>query len=227
MYMKLYRMSRFLWISISVCVITGTLQRVHCAWCWRLCFLLIITSSVLGDQTCTRFGNDLVQAVASQRTGTFVNISSSVSCPGNATRWNICYYNSITDPSSTTYFGVYRLTSGTVYNLVNGSSTKFTIPQNNSAYACSQFPIPQSQQYIVLPGDILVVCVQARVNNGGPGRLGIVASLTGASVLRDSTPCTSLPSSPINIGGGVYNPSSGNTLHVSLGKMYQWMHMYI
>ena len=166
-----------------------------------------------------------MQAAPAQRlttTGTFVNISSSLSCPGNATRWNICYYNSITDPSSTTYFGVYRLTSGTVYNLVNGSSTKFTIPQNNSAYACSQFPIPQSQQYIVLPGDILVVCVQARVNNNvGPGRLGIVAALTGASVLRDSTQCTSLPSSPINIGSGVYIPSNGNTLHVSLGKMYQ------
>ena len=166
-----------------------------------------------------------MQAVASQRTGTFVNISSSVSCPGNATRWNICYYNSTTDPSSTTYFGVYRLTSGTVYNLVNGSSTKFTIPKNNSAYACSRFPIPQSQQYIVLPGDILVVCVQARVNNNGPGRLGIVASLTGASVLRNSATCTSLPSSPINIGGAVYSSSSGTTLHVSLGKAYRCMYL--
>ncbi|KAL5486847.1 hypothetical protein EMCRGX_G019382 [Ephydatia muelleri] len=173
---------------------------------------------LLGDQTCTRFGNDLLQAAPAQRstTGTFVNISSSVSCPGNATRWNICYYNSTTDPSSTTYFGVYRLTSGTVYNLVNGSSIKFTIPQNNSAYACSRFPIPQSQQYTVLPGDILVVCVQTRVSFGRPTRLGIVASVTGASVLRDSTPCTSLPSSPINIGGAVYSSSSGTTLHVSL-----------
>ena len=185
-------------------------------------------SSVLGDQTCTRFGNDLVQAAPAQRsttTGIFVNISSSVSCPGNATRWNICYYNSTTDPSSTTYFGVYRLTSGTMYNLVNGSSTKFTIPQNNSAYACSQFPIPQSQQYTVLPGDILVVCVQTRVRFGGSGRLGIVASLTGASVLQGSTQCTSLPSSPINIGGGIYSSSSGTTLHVSLGKAYRCMYL--
>ena len=52
-----------------------------------------------------------------------------------------------------------------------------TVAQNSPAFACSQFPIPQSQQYVVLPGDILVVCVQTRVSSGGPGRLGISASV--------------------------------------------------
>ena len=180
---------------------------------------------MLGSQTCTRFGNNLAQSMPPNnnninlRSGTFVNISSPLNCPGNATQWNMCYYSATSDLTSTTYFGVYRLSSGTMYNLVNMSSTMFTMSRNNSAFACSQFPIPQAQQYAVVPGDILVVCVQSR----GAGRLGIVASVTGTSdsVLRDSNTCTALPSSPIDTssGGGVYSQSIGYTLHVSLGKL--------
>eukprot|EP00731_Ephydatia_muelleri_P018711 Em0011g751a len=123
---------------------------------------------------CSRFGNDLSQASPTSRSGVFANVSTPLTCTGNATGWNICYYNSTTDANTNTYFSVYRLYSGTQYYLVNGSLSNYTIARNSSRnYTCTQLPI--SRQYTVQPNDIIVVCVR----NASSGRLGIAGNVTG------------------------------------------------
>ena len=172
---------------------------------------MLLLPSAHASQTCSRFGNNLTQTSAATRSGIFVNVSTPVSCSGNATRWNICYYNSSTDASTTTLFSVYRPSAGTYY-LVNGSLTNYTIARNSSnTYTCTQFAI--SQQYTVLAGDIIVVCVQ----NASSGRLGIAGNVTGTSVLQNpSASCTSLATSLRTTSG--YNLVGGITLHANIGK---------
>ena len=179
-----------------------------------MCRYITDHSIARGSQTCSQFGNDLVQTSAApggQRSGTFVDVPTAISCPGNATQWNMCYYSSGSATSSTTNFGVYRRSSGTTYTFITESQATYSIAQSASTYACSHFPI--SQQYVVKPGDIIVVCVQS--GGGGAGnRLGIAG--TGANTLLNTSPCISLPGATLDTS--TYSLSSGITLHVNLGK---------
>ena len=175
-------------------------------------------STVQGNQSCSRFGNDLIQttAVASGlRSGTFVNVSPAISCPGNATQWNICYYRSTSAMgTSTTLFAVYRLISGTTYNLITASQTTFTIARTALTYDCRHINV--TAQYVVQPGDILVVCVQS-----GGAQLG-VAGIASTSILLDSTSCNTLdPTIDTSTG---YTLQSGLTVHVSLGEVLVLLH---
>ena len=168
--------------------------------------------SVNASQTCNRFGNDLTQASPTSRSGVFANVSTPLTCTGNATGWNICYYNSTTDANTTTYFSVYRLYSGAQYYLVNGSLSNYTIARNSSRnYTCTQLPI--SRQYTVQPNDIIVVCVR----NAGSGRLGIAGNVTGTSVLQNSAASCSSLSTSLQLGSS-YIRINSITLHVNLGK---------
>ena len=177
-------------------------------------------NEVNGRQSCAQFGNNLTQASPTFGTvsrGTFAITSTFQNCSGNATKWNICFYSATTDTHSTTFLGVYRLSQNLEYSLVSGSPVAhtYTIPQSAPTYACSWIAIPQPQQYSVHPGDILVACVQSRNN----GRLGIVGSVTGASVLRNDATCSSLPSGLLNVSssGGIFTQISDLTLHINLG----------
>ena len=143
------------------------------------------------------------------RSGTYVNIPTAISCPGNATQWNVCYYSTNSAAVSTTNFGVYRLSTGTSYSLITASQATYTIPINAAAYACSQFPI--TTQYIVQPGDILVVCVQ-----GGTARLGVVGTAS-TNILRNTAGCSGLPGATLDTS--TYSTANSVTLHVSLGKV--------
>ena len=174
----------------------------------------ILSLAVHASQTCSRFGNDLTQASpasAAYRSGVFANISTPLTCTGNATGWNICYYNSTTDASTNTYFSVYRLYSGTQYYLVNGSLSNYTIARNSSRnYTCTRLSI--SRQYTVQPNDIIVVCVQ----NASSGRLGIAGNSTGSSVFQNSAAsCASLTSS-LRLASG-FSQINSASLHVNLG----------
>eukprot|EP00731_Ephydatia_muelleri_P018647 Em0011g687a len=166
-------------------------------------------AAVYASQTCSRFGNDLTQASPTSRSGVFANISTPLTCTGNATGWNICYYNSTTDANTTTYFSVYRLYSGTQYYLVNGSLSNYTIARNSSRnYTCTLLPI--SRQYTVQPNDIIVVCVR----NASSGRLGIAGNVTGTSVLQNSAASCSSLSTSLQLGSSFIRISA--TLHVNL-----------
>ena len=170
-----------------------------------------------GSQQCTAFGNNLTQATPVHMYGIFANISGPLTCAGNATSWDICYYMSAMDYGSTeTYFGVYRpaSTNSTMYTLVEGSS--FTAPVGGTAitmdYECSNFSI--QHPFTVYPGDILAACVKL-------GGLGVVATVPGASVSWDSHMYgvyTALPGGPMDLSGYGYTVVNDVTLHVRLGK---------
>ena len=169
-----------------------------------------------GGLSCAQFGNNLTQAspeFGSLSRGTFAIVNAPHNCSGNATKWNICYYSATTDQSSTTYLGVYRSLPGTTYRLVSRSLTPFmyTTPQNAPPYACSRVDIPQSQQYMVHPGDILVACVMSRNN----GKLGIVGSVSGASVVQINNQCSSLPSDLPTSSS--FTPTPDITVHINIG----------
>ena len=181
---------------------------------------LCMPSSLHKASACARFGNDLVQAAPPFRNnhGTFANVNASLSCSGNATKWNLCFYGSTTDTNSVTYLGIYRLLSGTTYSLIPGSLTSHTYTvQRTFTYTCSSLAIPQSQQYIVNPGDVLMACVP-RFNFG---RLGIIGVTTGASVLRNSVTCSSLPTDPVDVNpsGGFFTQVTDEIVHFNLGRM--------
>ena len=182
---------------------------------------LCMPSSLHKASACARFGNDLVQAAPLFRNnhGTFANVNTSLSCSGNATKWNLCFYGSTTDTNSVTYLGIYRLLSGTTYSLIPGSLTSYTnTVQRTFTYTCSSLAIPQSKQYIVNPGDVLMACVP-RFNN--VGRLGIIGVTTGASVLRNSVACSSLPTDPVDVNpsGGIFTQVTDEIVHFNLGRM--------
>lgn len=174
---------------------------------------------------CARFGNVLVQASSASRFnshGTFANVDTSLSCSGNATKWNVCFYGGFaTDIGSTvTYLGVYRLFFGTTYRLIPGSSTTYTytVPQGTPTYTCNSSAIPQSQQYTVNPGDVLMACVPRL---SGPGRLTIIGyTTTGTSVLRNSGTCSSLPTDlDVNPSGGFFTEVMGEVLLIEIGRI--------
>ena len=159
------------------------------------------------------FGNDLNQLTSSS-TGFIVNNANSSQCPGNATRWNMCYYSAKTDNSNAAYLAVYR-PNGTQYSLVSGSSSSYSVSPIMSGYSCSQFLIPQSQQFVVQQGDVIAACVQP----SGNGRVGIVATASGSlrAQLYTGTPTITcgLPL-PSTIQQSRFT-SMFITLHVSLG----------
>ena len=167
-----------------------------------------------GNQACSLFGDDLTQTTPASGngvSGTFVNIPTALSCPGNATQWNVCYYRSTSAVNSVTNFGVYRLSSGTTYSLITASQVSHAIAKSALTYACTQFPI--SAQYVVQPGDILVVCVQT-----GGKQLGVVGTAT-TDILQNTAGCSGLPGATLDTSTNMYSTASGLTLHVSLGKL--------
>ena len=175
-----------------------------------------------GNQTCNNFGNDLIQGNAPssfsdnlESFGLLVSTSTPTNCSGNATGWNICYYSRSTDVPSTARFGVYRVSTGSTYNLVPGSTTSFTVSQSISGYTCSSVALSQNSQFTVLPGDILAACVQAPKMYFGSGRLGVVGAVSaGLSILQASnTACGTLAGS---VDTSV-SADSGYTTHISLG----------
>ena len=175
--------------------------------------------TVQGNQSCSRFGNDLIQTAAPTLTsvlsGTFVNVPTAISCPGNATQWNICYYKSSSAPGvSTTVFAVYRLTSGTTYKLITESQATLSIPKTALTYDCSQISV--TAQYVVQPGDILVACVQS-----GGARLGVAGTAT-TSILLGGTTCVT-PAATIDTSTG-YTLQPSLTAHVSLGEVLVLFH---
>ena len=191
-----------------------------------ICQVLIHNSFTLivqGNQTCTTLGNDLMPG-----TGTFalygllINTVDTTNCMGNATAWNICYYNATSSASSTTQFGVYRPSSlgSTVYAPVPGSAVSYTIARGSSTYACSKYSIPQAQQFVVRYGDVIYACIQYQLFGGS--KLGVVGNVSGHSVLHSNligivtNPCASL-SNTINVSSG-YTNLIGYALHVSLGQ---------
>ena len=176
---------------------------------------LALQVHIQGIAACS-FGNDLTPLIPSSQTdGLIVNTANVAQCP---TTWNMCYYSSTTDQSSTVYLGVYR-SGNNQYTLVSRSPSNYTIskPQTSSTYSCINFSIPQSQQFMVQMGDVIAACVQP----SGSGRLGILAISAPTNIpLMTSIACGPLSSplpSPI-MGPGFTTRSIA--LHISLGMSY-------
>ena len=175
-----------------------------------------------GSQQCASFGNNLTRANPSTARRLFANVSGPLMCTGNATSWNVCYYQSMTDYKDTqTYLGVYRSAgaNSTQYNIVEGSSYLVTVDGTQvptGAYVCTNFSV--SMRYTVYPGDILVACVR----DPDGGKLGVAATVPGAVVRRHNVfgGCSSLPTSPIDLSptSVTYAVLNDITLHIRLGK---------
>ena len=163
--------------------------------------------------TCNTFGNNLIQATGTQASGLYINIGNAASCTGNATAWNVCYYSNMSDATMTSYLAVYRPLTGSNYRRV-GSAATYTATRNTAiAYVCDRIPIPQSQQYVVQPQDVLAVCLKSV----GSGYQGMVASpVTGASVLIMTSSCPSDVMGYFNQWKG-FNTVTSTTLHISIG----------
>eukprot|EP00731_Ephydatia_muelleri_P014776 Em0008g496a len=183
---------------------------------WYTSLLVLCVIRVQEISSCL-FGNDLNQLTSSTTTGFIVNNANPSQCPGKATGWNMCYYSSKTDNSNAAYLAVYRPSgSGTMaqYSLVSGSSSIYSVSPIMFGYSCSQFSIPQSQQFVVQQGDVIAACVQP----SGSGRVGIVATASGSlrAQLYTGTPSITCGSPlPSTIQQSKLN-SMSITLHVSL-----------
>ena len=141
--------------------------------------------------TCNIFGNNLVQATAAstQVNGLYIKIANAASCAGNATRWKMCYYSAKSDATMTSYFAVYRPTNGSNYRRI-GSAATYDATQNTAvAYVCDNIPIPQSKQYVVLPQDVLAVCLKSMKYQAM-----VASNVPGASVLKGTPGCGSAAS---------------------------------
>ncbi|KAL5491597.1 hypothetical protein EMCRGX_G016912 [Ephydatia muelleri] len=137
--------------------------------------------------------------------GSIIEISNHTVCPGNATRWNMCYYSSKTDNTNAAYLAVYR-PSGTQYSLVSGFSSSYSVSPIMSGYSCSQFSIPQSQQFVVQQGDVIAACVQP----SGSGRVGIVATASGSLRAQLYTGSPSIPCFVLDINECAVNNGGCN-----------------
>ena len=167
--------------------------------------------------TCDTFGNNLIQATGTQAPGLYISIGNAASCTGNATAWNVCYYSNQSDATMSSYFAIYRPTNGNNYDRI-GSALTYNATRNlSTTYVCDRIPIPQSQQYVVQPQDVLAVCLKSV----GSGYQGMVASyVTGASVLLASSTCPSdvmVPSLNANPGQQGFMSIVSTTLHISIG----------
>ncbi|KAL5491611.1 hypothetical protein EMCRGX_G016929 [Ephydatia muelleri] len=178
---------------------------------WYTSLLVLCVIRVQEISSCS-FGNDLNKLTSSTTTtGLIINSANPSQCPGNATRWNMCYYSS--DNSNAAYLTVYRL-NGTQYSLVSGSSSSYSVSPIMSGYNCSHFSIPQSQQFVVQQGDVIAACVQP----SGSGRVGIVATASGslrAQLYTDSPSITCGSPLPSTVSKGNIATRS-ITFHVSL-----------
>ena len=139
-----------------------------------VCVLQMACISAQERLTCT-FGDNLSSSTpASFRSGLLLNTANPSVCFGIATRWNVCYFVSDTDPISTTYFGVYRPSAAGDGGFSFVSATNFTVPRvgNSSSYSCTQLPLDTERRFLVHPGDVVAVCVRYI----GNGRLGLVGT---------------------------------------------------
>ena len=190
------------------------------------CLPDIVILIVQGNQTCTALGNNIQGTAPSTQTyGLFINTVDTTNCTGNATAWNVCYYNSTSAFFSNTQFGVYRpLPGSTNYTLVPGSLSSYYVIRGSSIYTCTKYPI--AQQFVVQPGDVIFACLQQNLQLGV---IGNVSGYPGYSVLRaDATAssissCSSVVTNLINVTVG-YSTLTGLALHVKLGKPDDVMH---
>ena len=188
-----------------------------CTFVLTCCFNSFCAHAVQGSTACS-FGNDLTQLTSSTQTGLIVNTANPAQCPGNATTWNLCYYRSTS--TSTVYLGVYRPATrySSSYSLVSGSSSNYIIPQPVSNYSCSNFSIPQSQQFMIQVYDVIAACVLSSASGHS-----IVASTSGSSIIINTANlCGSSSALPNNFN---YIFASGYSLksialHVSLCTSY-------
>eukprot|EP00731_Ephydatia_muelleri_P014978 Em0008g698a len=152
-----------------------------------ICVLEIGCISAQRSLTCT-FGDNLVSAPLSLRSGLLLNTANRSACFGIATTWNVCYSASATDPISTTHFGVYR-PSAAVSGFTLVSASNFTVPRvgNASSYSCIQLPLSKERQFLVQPGDVVAVCVRYI----GKGRLGLVGTQTSNILGNEGINCLS------------------------------------
>eukprot|EP00731_Ephydatia_muelleri_P015157 Em0008g877a len=163
--------------------------------------------------TCNIFGNNLVQATAARTrvNSLYMKIANAASCAGNVTRWNMCYYSANSDAIMTSYFAVYRPTNGSNYRRI-GSAATYDATQNTSvAYVCDHIPIPQSEQYVVLPQDVLAVCLRILRYQAM-----VASNVTGASVLKGTPLCKSISAMTDTLDVTGYNTIASTTLHVSI-----------
>lgn len=180
-----------------------------------------------GNQTCTALGNNLQgTAPSTQVYGLFINTVDTTNCTGNATAWNVCYYNATSDIISNTQFGLYRPLPGTTsYTLVSGSQSSYSVFRGSSLYTCTKYSI--SQQFVVQPGDVIFACMQyTRL-----GAIGNVPAYPGYSVLHADaasapTTCSSVATNIINVAVG-YSTLTGLALHVKLGKPNGFMYFFV
>ena len=185
------------------------------------CFSNSFCAHAVQGSTACSFGNDLTQLTSSTQTGFIVNTANPAQCPGNATTRNLCYYRSTRTGGqpSTVYLGVYRPATrySSSYSLVSGSYYS-TIPQPVSNYSCSNFSIPQSQQFMIQVYDVIAACIQASASGHS-----IVASTSGSPMISTVNMCGSpsaLPSNIFTSGLGSKFTSQSIALHVSLGTSY-------
>ena len=164
--------------------------------------------------TCNIFGNNLVQATAASTkvNGLYTKIANAASCAGNVTRWNMCYYSANSDARVTSYFAVYRPTNGSNYRRIGPAATYDATRNTTVAYVCDHIPIPQSEQYVVLPQDVLAVCLRSLRYQAM-----VASNVTGASVLKATPRCgsTSAMTDTLDVTG--FNTIASTTLHVSIG----------
>ena len=128
----------------------------------------------------------------------------------------MCYYSNQSDATMSSYFAIYRPTNGNNYDRI-GSALTYNATRNlSTTYVCDRIPIPQSQQYVVQPQDVLAVCLKSV----GSGYQGMVASnVTGASVLLAISTCPSgLMGTSLTVNNGQgFSSITSTTLHISIG----------
>ncbi|KAL5491167.1 hypothetical protein EMCRGX_G016406 [Ephydatia muelleri] len=195
-------------------IISGFLLRMRVP---RLIFVFVFCQLGVrihaAPPTCNIFGNNLVQATAAstQVNGLYIKIANAASCAGNVTRWNMCYYSANSDTRVTSYFAVYRPTNGLNYRRI-GSAATYDATQNTAvAYVCDNIPIPRSEQYVVLPQDVLAVCLR-----GSRYQAMVASNVPGASVLMDTPGCGSAASMANTLDVTGYNTIASTTLHISI-----------
>ena len=94
--------------------------------------------------TCNIFGNNLIQttAASNQGNGLYMNIRNAASCPGNITRWNVCYYSANSNATMTSYFAIYRPTNGSNYRRVGQLLPTLQPGTCQSPTSATIFPFP-------------------------------------------------------------------------------------
>ena len=156
-----------------------------------------------GNATCTFGSIDSGLLNYSTTYGLIVNTATTAQCPGSATAWNLCYYYANPTMNPEIYLGVYRLSSGSSYSLVPGSSKGYNAPQAPTFSPCKQTYIALSQQFVVQTGDVIAAClVMTSLIGGSTSRVGIIGTPSGTAQIQvnNGITCGSLsPALPSNI----------------------------